>query len=119
MRPARPLAILSAGAALLAGLAVGPAAAQGDAGDGVSGNVAPSVEETYSCDDGRKLDVLFDNARDYSIAEVSQDDGPMVPLVQVLSGSGVRYSNGELTLHTKGDQAVLFEGDQTTSCQAD
>jgi membrane-bound inhibitor of C-type lysozyme len=41
-------------------------------------------------------------------------------LDQVVSGSGVRYSNGRTTLHTQGPEVFLEEGGQTlfANCKA-
>ncbi len=61
----------------------------------------------YVCDDGTQFRAQFDNSRSYSIAVLSFSDGPEVPLIQAESGSGARYSNGDDTLSTQGDTAVL------------
>lgn len=73
----------------------------------------------YACEDGSQLRARFDNSRSTSIAYVSHGDRSDVALIQVVSGSGVRYSNGELTLHTKAGDALLIEGEKVLRCHSD
>ncbi len=73
----------------------------------------------YVCDDGTRFRAQFDNSRAYSIAILSFSDGPEVPLIQAVSGSGVRYANGDDTLSTEGDTAVLSRiGKPDVNCRA-
>lgn len=73
----------------------------------------------YTCEDGTSFSASFDNSRSYSVAVLSLPGQPQVPLVQVVSGSGARYSNGEHTLHTKADDALLTLPDgRELSCRA-
>jgi membrane-bound inhibitor of C-type lysozyme len=74
-------------------------------------------EKTFACEDGTVLRARFDNSRAYSVALISQDGKPEVPLIQVESGSGAKYSNGDYTLHTKGDGAQLSRGKTSWRCQ--
>ena len=78
-----------------------------------------AMTSQYVCDDGTRFSAQFDNSRAYSIAILSFSDGPEVPLIQVESGSGARYSNGDDTLSTEGDSAVLGRvGKPDVNCQA-
>ena len=70
----------------------------------------------YSCDEGIPLIVEYLNTNSTSIATVSHDSGPKIVLEQVVSGSGVQYSNGEWTLHSKGDTAHISWGDGGHTC---
>jgi membrane-bound inhibitor of C-type lysozyme len=75
------------------------------------------IEKEFACDNGTVLRARFDNSRSYSVAHISQDGKAEVPLIQVESGSGVKYSNGDYTLHTKGDGAQLSRGNTSWRCQ--
>jgi len=75
------------------------------------------IEKEFVCEDGTVLRARFDNSRSYSVALISQDGKPEVPLIQVESGSGAKYSNGDYTLHTKGDGALLSRGKTSWRCQ--
>lgn len=70
----------------------------------------------YSCDEGIPLIVEYLNTASTSIATVSHDSGPKMVMEQVVSGSGARYSNGEWTLHSKGDTAIISWGDGGHTC---
>jgi len=75
------------------------------------------IEKEFACEDGTVLRARFDNSRSYSVALISQDGKPEVPLIQVESGSGAKYSNGDYTLHTKGDGALLSRGKTSWRCR--
>ncbi len=72
--------------------------------------------ESFVCEDGTKFQAVFDNSRSYSIALLTVDGESEVVLIQGPSGSGVRYSNGDDTLHTKGDDALLMRGVEIRRC---
>jgi len=74
--------------------------------------------ESYICKGGKTFQVRFDNSWTYSIAVLSLKDDPEIPLIQAPSGSGVIYSNGDYTLHTKADIAVLMRNDKVWDCKA-
>jgi membrane-bound inhibitor of C-type lysozyme len=65
---------------------------------------------SYQCEGGRSFQVEYSP----DLARVSMGSGRPVPLAQVISASGARYSNGQLTLFTKGSNAFLQEGDRIT-----
>ena len=67
---------------------------------------------------GTTFEARFDNSRSYSVALLTLDGDPEIALIQGPSGSGVRYSNGDYTLHTKGDDALLSRGDELRRCRA-
>ncbi len=70
----------------------------------------------YACEDGTALKVTYDNSRSYSVAQVTYGTMSQVPLIQVVSGSGARYSNGDATLHTKADSAFISVGGEEHRC---
>ncbi len=73
----------------------------------------------YDCEDGSKLRARYDNSRSYSVAHVSHAGQTEVALIQVVSGSGVKYSNGDLTLHTKAGDALLIDGETVHRCHSE
>lgn len=76
------------------------------------------MTEAYVCEDGTTFEARFDNSWTYSIAVLMLKDQAEIPLIQAPSGSGVIYSNGDYTLHTKADSAVLMRNDKTWLCKA-
>ena len=72
----------------------------------------------YACDDGTSLVVDYDNSRSYSIALVTFGTMTGVALIQVISGSGAKYSNGDMTLHSKADEAYFESGGTGRTCTA-
>lgn len=83
------------------------------AGGPAAGVVGPI---NFSCDEGIPLVVTFDNRGATSIATVTHDSNLTVRLPQVVSGSGIQYSDGRYTLHSKGDAAVFSWGDGQHLC---
>ena len=63
--------------------------------------------ESFNCPEGIPLVVEFLNSGSISSATVSIDGSPKTVLKNVESGSGSIYSNGEWTLHVKGDTAII------------
>ncbi|UBF25491.1 MliC family protein [Kovacikia minuta CCNUW1] len=62
----------------------------------------------YKCDAGKSFDAVY-----YSNQTVKATFGSkVITLPQVESGSGIRYSNGSVTLHGKGDTAFVEVGDR-------
>lgn len=82
--------------------------------------VAPSAYDDqfdYFCRDGSHLAYELDNRASEALAVVDYA-GERHYLVQVISGSGSRYSNGELEMHTKGLEALLINDQATVHCTA-
>lgn len=83
-----------------------------------------AVMHTFLCEDGSRLDAFFQNTDAYTVALVTHPSmsgdimSRNVPLVETVSGSGAAYSNGDYTLQTKGDLAVLSRGNKAISCNA-
>lgn len=67
------------------------------------------------CHDGSRLDYQLDDRASEALAIVDYD-GERHYLVQVISGSGARYSNGYLEMHTKGSEALISIGQATIRC---
>ena len=65
------------------------------------------MTESFNCPAGIPLVVEFLNAGSVSIATVSIDGSPKAVLNNLESGSGSMYSNGEWTLHVKGDTVII------------
>jgi len=74
---------------------------------------------SYRCENGAGFSVRYDNRGSESLAYLLPGDGSEIMLPQVISGSGSRYSNGRLTVHTKAATALLIRGEQTLRCTAD
>jgi membrane-bound inhibitor of C-type lysozyme len=71
----------------------------------------PSDAVAYQCDQGKQLVVRYPAGAKYAVVMFPDRE---FRLDQTVSGSGVRYSNGRTTLHSKGDEAFLEEGTTTT-----
>lgn len=72
----------------------------------------PSVISTvsYLCEEGKSFSASY---KDDS-ASLVLSDGRSLDLSQTISGSGVRYGNGEITFSSKGDNAFIEENGNTT-----
>lgn len=80
-------------------------------------NVTPTISVVdYQCDDGTSLRVGYDNSRSYTVALITYGSMVDMPLVQAISGSGERYSNGDTTLHSKGPNAFFQTGSTERNC---
>lgn len=85
----------------------------------------PGQAQSYSCEDGTRLNAVFENTNAYSVAIVTHPSmasdlvSSNVPLIETVSGSGSAYSNGDYTLQTKNDFAVLTRGSRTVNCNAE
>lgn len=66
-----------------------------------------TARATYKCDEGKGFSVVY---RNDSTAEATFGS-KVIMLNQVESASGTRYSNGGVTLYTKGDTAFVEVGD--------
>lgn len=62
----------------------------------------------YQCEQGKSF--LAEYSTDS--ARLTLDSGETVTLASVVAASGARYSNEEMTLHTKGNEAFIEQGDQ-------
>lgn len=69
----------------------------------------------YYCQDGSQLGYQLDNRASEALAIVDYD-GKRHFLVQVISGSGSRYSNGELEIHSKGRDVLVTKDHRSISC---
>lgn len=69
----------------------------------------------YYCQDGSQLGYQLDNRASEALAIVDYD-GKRHFLVQVISGSGSRYSNGELEIHSKGRDVLVTRDQRSISC---
>lgn len=71
-------------------------------GQAVSPSQSVSQRVTYQCRDGRSFSAHYLDDRVELVL-----DGRTLTLPQVVSGSGIRYSDGITTLSSKGDQAFV------------
>jgi membrane-bound inhibitor of C-type lysozyme len=67
----------------------------------------------YRCDDGTQLTVTFPRFR-FAQLEL---DGKTIVLTRRVSVSGSRYSKRRLSFWTKGREATLIRGRQSTPCR--
>jgi membrane-bound inhibitor of C-type lysozyme len=83
---------------------------------GCSGKEAVKDKDTfpYTCDDGTEFTVKFDKVQDNMTFTM---DGRARTLKHLISGSGTRYGDGELTYWGKGDTAMLIRGADITNCR--
>jgi len=65
---------------------------------------------TYTCDDGNRFDVAFSADSDGRPQANLRRNDQEATLPQVPAASGARYLNTGVSLHTKGDEAVLDDG---------
>ena len=72
----------------------------------------------YECEDGSTFQAQFDNSRSYSVAIIAPEGQPKIELKEAVSGSGARYSNGDIELHTKAETALLSQGDKLLRCRS-
>ncbi len=66
-----------------------------------------TARATYHCDEGKGFSVVY---RNDNTAEATFGSKVIV-LDQVKAASGARYSNGSVTLYTKGDSSFVEVGD--------
>lgn len=84
-----------------------------------------AVLHRFRCEDGSRLETDFRSTDAYTVALVTHPSmasdivSSNVPLIETVSGSGSAYSNGDYTLQTKGDSAILSRGDRVTRCAAE
>lgn len=64
----------------------------------------------YSCSDGKSFQAEYAPES----VNLTFSDNTVLTLPQVISGSGTRYSNGQITLYSKGENAFIEEGGQQT-----
>lgn len=76
-----------------------------------------SPTQIFQCANGTRLEVQLDNRAVETIAIIKADD-VTANLIQVISGSGSRYSNGDFEFHVKAGDAVYRRYDDTTNCTA-
>jgi membrane-bound inhibitor of C-type lysozyme len=70
---------------------------------------APSpVQIAYACDDGMKFSADYD-AKAAQVTIQRAGRAPLV-MVQTVSGSGVRYRNGDEIFHVKGPKGFWITG---------
>ncbi|WP_457939673.1 MliC family protein [Mesorhizobium sp. 10J20-29] len=84
------------------------------AGFSPSAALAADKVVDYACGGGAPMQVRY-HIDDYA-ASVSHDGLPEIRLKQVVSGSGIRYSNGYFTLSSKADLAALEWDETRISC---
>lgn len=89
-----------------------PATEEGASGGGIVPPSPDGTRYTYDCEEGGTFSMLA-----YP-AEMERAtlflDGETLELPQVRSGSGVRYSDGTVTLHTSGLEAFIEEDGEMT-----
>lgn len=80
-------------------------------------NAAPqaSAPVTYACDNGSSFVASFDNSRSVSTATIRLD-GRTENLIEAQSGSGSRYVNDRIDMHTKGSLALLTIAGKQVQC---
>ena len=82
---------------------------------GCSGKAAKDQDtDPYTCEDGTKFTASFDNVQDNMTLTM---DGKPRTLIHLISGSGTRYGDGQITYWGKGDTAMLIRGDKITNCK--
>lgn len=84
----------------------------------VSARAGEDALATFACANGTTMTAVF--MRD--LVDLTLSDGRQITLTQVESGSGIRYANetGSIEFHSKGEEAFLTEGGDTTyaDCKA-
>lgn len=78
-----------------------------------SSSISSAKTVEYTCNEGIPLIVDYLEQNNVSIAKISHDSSPKITLVNVRSGSGSRYSNGDWVLHVKGKTALVGTQGQT------
>jgi membrane-bound inhibitor of C-type lysozyme len=68
---------------------------------------------TYSCEDGVQFPVTYVNTEDGQSFAVLPVDGKNRLFVSLISGSGVRYGSGVYVWWSKGEQATLWNSQNT------
>lgn len=69
-----------------------------------------AAEQTWLCSDGEIFAASYDREHD----RMSLDYGGVILILdRVPAGSGAKYSNGETTFWSKGDQALIMRGGET------
>lgn len=71
---------------------------------------AAAIEATFVCPGGTSIDAVFDNAA--GTVTVTLPDGA-VTLPRVVSASGARYSDGQITFWNKGNEALVEVNGET------
>lgn len=72
--------------------------------------LADEPKITYTCDNGSRVDISFlsdISGRPQATLQVADET---IVLPRVPTGSGALYRNGDMRLHTKGDDAILEDG---------
>lgn len=80
--------------------------------NGLSLGVPSQAQElqTYHCSPTEKLSIKITGDGQGSAMEVTLPDGRKLVLPQAQSASGAKYSNGSLTVWSKGNTALVEEG---------
>lgn len=94
--------------------------AAGGAADSGGGNAAENgTAVSYTCDEGIPMQVVYTTKGEEMSATVTHDVAGTVTLKRAISGSGVRYSDGEFELFTKGPEAIFSWKDGQHRCLED
>ena len=77
----------------------------------------PAGAAVFKCEGGKTIDATFFGDR----VELKLSDGRSMTLPQTMSGSGIRYANGDETFvfWSKGDTAFVTEGSDNKETFAD
>ncbi|MEM8649890.1 MAG: MliC family protein [Pseudomonadota bacterium] len=68
----------------------------------------------YDCGKGRLMQIRYFDDDDFAVVIVNGKDQAKLSVAQ--SGSGVRYTDGKLEWHTKGEEGILIHQSNTVVC---
>lgn len=118
---------MTARALIAALLLAGPAIAQEGTNRPEDGAFVSQV--VFTCERGVRVPVAYVNTPEGDSFAVIQIDGRQVPMIQTVSGSGIRYRSVQedqpYVLHAKGEEAIFLYGagddpaDLLMDCKAD
>lgn len=117
--PLAALLVVAAGPVLAETAAKAPPKAPQHAADKAPSNRPEDgafiSQVTFTCERGTVVAVAYvNNTPDANSFAVAQIDGHQIPMIQVRSGSGIRYRsvdpNRPYELHAKGDAGMIFYG---------
>lgn len=74
------------------------------------------ITSEFRCDNGTSVFVRFDNSGAETVAFFNAGDGFERQLESAISGSGSRYTDGVVDLHTKRGVAVVSQGGASRVC---
>lgn len=71
----------------------------------------PSHEYAHTCPDGYAFNIRYSGADDPGDVAFLEDASGQTKLPRAPAASGARYSNGATVFRSKGDEAMILDGD--------